>query len=142
MICGYLFLRILGALMMIVYLIRNQSTSYVWTLDDAVLQRWQTRMVNKSTEAGEAVWQRALKDLLNPFFFLSLSLMVGFHFYIDSSFAEIIWIVCRTVAIGFIFFYLSRSTWAKKRLIGCFGQSRKFRHLYRMSYRVKNKIRS
>ncbi len=138
---GYWVLRILGAFTMIIYLVGNQTSGAVWTIDEALLGRWQSRMVKKSTELSVSIWKQSLRDLLNPFFFVSFILMVCFHFYRESSLVEIIWFMSRTIAIGFALFYLIRDDWTRRRLIGIFGRNKKFRELYRMTYRVKNNFR-
>lgn len=60
----------------------------------------------------------ALRDLLHPLFLISLAATGIFLFFSDHSLAEKIWILMRPLAIGFMFFYLSRTlrleAWLKK----------------------------
>lgn len=50
----------------------------------------------------------AIKDLLNPFFLISLLLMLIFFFYTKSKTTEILWQLMRPIAGGFIIFYILR----------------------------------
>jgi hypothetical protein len=51
----------------------------------------------------------ALKDLLRPVFLLSLLTTGTFLYFSQGAGAQIVWYLMRPVAIGFIFFYFSRT---------------------------------
>lgn len=51
----------------------------------------------------------ALQDLMKPIFLLSLAATTLFLYFSQHDFAEIIWYLMRPIAIGFIFFYFSRT---------------------------------
>jgi hypothetical protein len=56
--------------------------------------------------------QRALlaaRDLLRPWFLLSLVLTGLFFYFSESSWSALIWVLLRPLAIGFALFYISRS---------------------------------
>ncbi len=63
---------------------------------------------------GEAPSRReafrlALGDMLRPLFLVSLGITAFFLFFSQHSLAERFWILLRPVAIGFVFFYFSRT---------------------------------
>lgn len=51
----------------------------------------------------------ALKDLMSPLFLFSLAATTVFLVFSQHRFAEIIWYLMRPIAVGFIFFYFSRT---------------------------------
>jgi hypothetical protein len=64
--------------------------------------------------AGAAATRRdalllAVKDLFRPLFLASLAVTAFFLFFSEHTEAERIWIFLRPVAIGFLFFYFSRT---------------------------------
>lgn len=138
LIAGYWVMRVLVAVGLIIYLETRSSTSQAWRLDESFLARMQSRVKTTDKSADDKpAWRRAIKDLINPYFFLSLIFMSLFHFYKDSSWNQLIWFVCQTITVGFLLFYLVRSDWLKRKLLRWFGRNRKFRSLYRKMYRVK-----
>lgn len=66
----------------------------------------------KIGEAGSspknAVWL-AFKDLFRPLFLISLAMTGAFLYFSQSDHAQIGWFLLRPIAIGFIFFYISRT---------------------------------
>jgi hypothetical protein len=63
----------------------------------------------------------ALKDLLKPVFLLSLIMTAIFLYFSQHKLAEIIWYLLRPVAIGFIFFYFSRTLTLDRWLLRLHG---------------------
>lgn len=55
-----------------------------------------------------AVWM-AIKDLFRPLFLISLVMTALFLFFSQHDYAQIGWYLLRPIAIGFIFFYISRT---------------------------------
>lgn len=51
----------------------------------------------------------ALKDLLRPIFLISIFMTGIFLYFSQHDYAQIIWYLMRPIAIGFIFFYISRT---------------------------------
>ena len=51
----------------------------------------------------------AFKDLLRPIFLISLFITGIFLYFSQHDYAQIIWYLMRPIAIGFIFFYFSRT---------------------------------
>lgn len=72
----------------------------------------QEKLVNfakpKATVTGSPL-VLAMKDLLKPLFLISLATTAIFLFFSQHEWAQIIWYLMRPVAIGFIFFYISRT---------------------------------
>lgn len=139
-LAAYIFIRIAIVIVMILYLVANRASSQVWSLEESLLKRFQTRYVRIETAKGVSIWKNALRDLFNPFFLLSLLLMSLFHLYKDSSYEQTIWFICRTLAVGFLLFYLTRSSWVKRGLISYLGSNRRFRELYKKMYRVRKDL--
>lgn len=50
----------------------------------------------------------AFRDLFNKWFVLSLCLTVGFFVFVEASVARTLWLVLRSVAVGFLIFFLIR----------------------------------
>lgn len=57
---------------------------------------------------GSAVWL-ALRDLTNPLFVFSLAATAFFLYFSEDKMGAKIWIFMRPLAIGFLFFYFSRT---------------------------------
>ena len=55
-----------------------------------------------------SVWL-ALKDLMRPLFLVSIGVTVLFLYFSQHDYAHIAWYLMRPIAIGFIFFYFSRT---------------------------------
>jgi hypothetical protein len=140
-VIGYWLFRIAVGLGFVFYLLSSRNSNEVWSLSEAGLARWQKKINADSEARAMPVWRKSLKDLLNPFFFISLILMSLFHFYKDTSTSQVIWFVCRTLGFGFFMFYLLRSDWVKRGLLYGFGSNTKFRKLYKKMYRVRRQIK-
>jgi hypothetical protein len=63
----------------------------------------------------------ALKDLLRPIFLISLFATGMFLYFSQHKMAEIVWYLMRPVAIGFIFFYFSRTLTLDRWLLRLHG---------------------
>ncbi len=63
----------------------------------------------------------ALKDLMRPIFLISLFATGIFLYFSQHKLAEIIWYLMRPVAIGFIFFYFSRTLTLDRWLLRLHG---------------------
>jgi hypothetical protein len=62
----------------------------------------------ESASRGRAAWM-AVRDLFRPLFLASLATTVFFLYFSEHSAAEWCWVLLRPVAIGFVFFYFSRT---------------------------------
>jgi hypothetical protein len=51
----------------------------------------------------------ALREIVRPYFLISLVLMGVFFFFQEGSLVRTIWLLLRPIAIGFVLFYLARS---------------------------------
>lgn len=141
LIGGYWLLKVVGALVVITYVTLNSKGSQDLILNEQFLNRWRRPLrLSEGHRSDKSNWKRAVSDLINPFFFLSLILMVLFHFYKDTGHAEIVWLICRTLGLGFVMFYLLRSNAIKRLLLRWFGSDPKFRVLYKKMYRVKRRL--
>ncbi|MBC7713068.1 MAG: hypothetical protein H7177_07000 [Rhizobacter sp.] len=67
----------------------------------------------------------AIKDLLRPFFLFSLGMTGTFLYFSESDHSNLGWYLMRPIAIGFIFFYFSRTMTLDRWLIKM--ESGKFR---------------
>lgn len=137
---GYLVVKISLAWVVLGFIYLRTDSTQSWLLSENRLQRMKQSMVKPRPNADQSPGVRALRDLFNPFFFISLVLMILFHYYRESSFAEILWFICRTLGLGFLMFYLIRSPWSIRFLIRFFGKSKNFKSLVRKSRRVGNSI--
>lgn len=70
----------------------------------------------KNSESGDPLIL-ALKDLLKPIFLISLMGTAVFLYFSQHQIAEIIWYLMRPLAIGFMFFYFSRTLTLDKWLM-------------------------
>lgn len=65
---------------------------------------------------GSATWL-AIKDLFRPLFLVSLLMTGLFLYFSQHDYAQIAWYLMRPLAIGFIFFYISRTLTLDRWLI-------------------------
>lgn len=65
-------------------------------------------LTEEPVSRGRAVWL-ALRDLLRPLFLASLAVTAFFLYFSEHSAAAWCWVMLRPVAIGFCFFYFSRT---------------------------------
>lgn len=63
-----------------------------------------------------AAWL-ALKDLVRPLFLISIGMTALFLYFSQHDYAQIAWYLMRPIAIGFIFFYFSRTLTLDRWLI-------------------------
>lgn len=70
----------------------------------------------KKENSGNVVWL-AFKDLFRPIFLISLLMTGLFLWFSQSDHAQIGWYLLRPIAIGFIFFYISRTLTLDRWLI-------------------------
>ena len=70
----------------------------------------------KTPESGDPL-MLAMKDLLKPIFLISLMGTAIFLYFSQHEIAEIIWYLMRPLAIGFMFFYISRTLTLDKWLV-------------------------
>jgi hypothetical protein len=100
----------------------------IWAWKTNGQGHWQENLLRWAQEKGvrplEGKGKRgspvllALRDLLHPLFLLSLLTTAFFLFFSQHEWGEKIWILLRPLAIGFLFFYFSRTLtlekWLKK----------------------------
>ncbi|OYZ22913.1 MAG: hypothetical protein B7Y39_07105 [Bdellovibrio sp. 28-41-41] len=138
---AYWVLKIGLAIGLVAYLALKNSTEKEWTLEEKKLTAWRVKILMASNVGeGTSSSARALKDLVNPFFLISLIMMGLFHFYQGTAKMDIVWFVCRSLAVAFVLFYLIRSPWTKRALFSVFGKSRRCRALYKKMYLVKRRL--
>lgn len=138
---AYWILKILLAEGLVGYLALKRESVNEWSLDEKKLLAWRAKIFQKQNEVTHSSSVlRSVKDLTNPFFFLSLVLMVLFHFFKSTPTLDIVWFVCRTLAIAFLMFYLIRADWVKRCLFSCFGRRKRYRALYKKMYLVKRRL--
>jgi len=137
---AYWVLKIILAQGLIVFLVFKRSSSSEWSLDEKKLLDWRAKFFQNQRVLHYSDFKRAVKDLTNPFFFLSLALMVVFHFFQNTSNMQIVWFVCRTLAMAFLMFYLIRADWVKRFLFSWFGKNKRYRTLYKKMYLVKRRL--
>jgi len=63
----------------------------------------------KPGAASASTFLLAFRDLFRPLFLASLATTGGFLYFSQGEGAEILWILMRPIAIGFLFFYFSRT---------------------------------
>lgn len=67
-------------------------------------------------KSGNAVWL-AFKDLFRPLFLVSLATTGVFLYFSQHDYAKTAWYLLRPIALGFIFFYISRTLTLDRWLI-------------------------
>ncbi|MEA9357655.1 hypothetical protein SHI21_15605 [Bacteriovorax sp. PP10] len=72
------------------------------------LAREKGAKISDERKSGNAAWM-AFKDLLRPLFLVSLLTTGVFLYFSQHNYAQIAWYLLRPIAIGFIFFYISRT---------------------------------
>lgn len=138
---GYWLLKIVVSVGLVFFLFYRRNHSNQWTLNEETLLSWRARLVTSQIQSqGQSIASRAFKDLANPFFFLSLGLMILFHFFQGTSTMQLIWFICRSLGMAFVLFYLIRSPWLKRSLFACFGKSKQYRVLYKKMYLVRRRL--
>ncbi len=71
-------------------------------------ERGASPLEGESTTKGEAL-RLALRDLVRPLFLISLAATALFLYFSEHTNAERFWILLRPLAVGFVFFYFSRT---------------------------------
>lgn len=71
-------------------------------------ESWAKRQKIKKTKKETSPIKGAIRDLMNPLFLLSLSLMTLFFIYSKADLATLIWQFLRPIALGFVIFYILR----------------------------------
>ena len=69
----------------------------------------------------KAAVKLALRDLFRPLFLVSLAATVFFLFLSEHSAAEKVWVLLRPLAVGFVFFYFSRTLTLDRWLARLYG---------------------
>lgn len=64
--------------------------------------------LEKKRRTPSNVYMEALRDLMTPFFIVTLVLTSIFFFYAESSYSTLIWNILRPISIGYIIFLLLR----------------------------------
>lgn len=136
---GYWCLKVLVALVLVLYLKRRER-SHVWMIDEDALIKLKQKVIGSSRTVTRSDFKKALYDLVNPFFVLSLALMILFHFYKDTSQMQILWFICRSLGVAFLLFYLVRSEGIRRCVVRIFNNNRYFRRLYGKMYKVKRHV--
>lgn len=137
---AYWVVKIVLAETLLIYLVFKNQSHVEWSLDEKKMLNWRSKMISSETPKVTSNLGRAGKDLVNPFFFLTLALMILFHFFQKTPVMDITWFTCRTLALSFLLFYLLRSDWLKKILFFSFGKNKRYRDLYKKMYFVKHRL--
>lgn len=72
--------------------------------------------ISDEKKSGNPAWL-AFKDLFRPLFLISLAMTGAFLYFSQHDYAQIGWYLLRPLAIGFIFFYISRTLTLDRWLI-------------------------
>lgn len=83
----------------------------------------------------------ALKDLVNPLFLSSFTLMIVFFIFSRSEHSQTIWILLRPLAVAFLFFFFSRHP-SFYRLFAPLQRYRWFRGFAKTFTMTKNKLQN
>lgn len=109
---GLVFLKMLLAIGLALYSWRVRGkTIYGKDYDRELMRLAREKGIAVSTQelsSKKAAWL-AFKDLLRPLFLISLLMTGSFLYFSQSDHAQIGWYLLRPVAVGFIFFYVSRT---------------------------------
>jgi hypothetical protein len=97
------------------------------------------KISSEESNSKHAAWL-ALKDLFRPIFLVSLTMTGVFLYFSESDHSKIIWYLLRPLALGFIFFYFSRTMTLDRWLLKM-GQG-KFRSFSLACQTALAKIRS
>lgn len=109
---------LLACMLAIIAWRRKDKSLYVKNYEEAFVQRAYEKMnINQNnTQQSRHAWL-AFKDLLRPLFLVSLIMTSLFLYFSNHDNAQIAWYILRPIAIGFIFFYFSRTLTLERWLI-------------------------
>lgn len=105
---GLIIAKCLAASILGLYVFKHERPKSIYFFN---LPSWAVKNLpptKMDPDVSKKLWQLALRDLCRPFFLVSLIIMVGFLYLTQSSYEKIMLLILRPIAVGFIFFYLSR----------------------------------
>lgn len=112
---GVVVTKMLAAIVLAIIAWRTKGQGiYGAYYDVELIKLAQKKGVKISTEENNQIDQKhaavlAFKDLLRPLFLISLLTTGLFLYFSQHDYAQIAWYLMRPIAIGFIFFYISRT---------------------------------
>lgn len=108
---GLVVIKMLVAVALGIVAWRTQgATIYGKNYEEGLLKlaREKGAKISDERKNGNAVWL-AFKDLFRPLFLVSLATTGVFLYFSQHDYARVAWYLLRPIAIGFIFFYISRT---------------------------------
>lgn len=108
---GLVVTKMLAAVILAIVAWRTQGeTIYGKNYEEGLIKLAKEKGAKISDERknGNAAWL-AVKDLFRPLFLVSLATTGVFLYFSQHDYAQIAWYLLRPIAIGFIFFYISRT---------------------------------
>lgn len=116
---GLVFTKMLAAVILAIVAWRTQGeTIYGKNYEEGLLKlaRDKGAKIADERKSGNAVWL-AFKDLFRPLFLVSLATTGIFLYFSQHDYAKTAWYLLRPIALGFIFFYISRTLTLDRWLI-------------------------
>lgn len=108
---GLVVTKMLAAVILAIIAWRTQGeTIYGKNYEEGLIKlaREKGAKISDERKKGNAAWL-AFKDLFRPLFLVSLITTGAFLYFSQHDYAQIGWYLLRPLAIGFIFFYISRT---------------------------------
>lgn len=108
---GLVVTKMLAAVVLAIVAWRTQGeTIYGKNYEEGLIKlaREKGTKISDDRKKGNAAWL-AFKDLFRPLFLVSLVTTGAFLYFSQHDYAQIGWYLLRPLAIGFIFFYISRT---------------------------------
>lgn len=108
---GLVVTKMLAAVILAIVAWRTQGdTIYGKNYEEGLIKlaREKGAKISDERKNGNAAWL-AFKDLFRPLFLVSLVTTGAFLYFSQHDYAQIGWYLLRPLAIGFIFFYISRT---------------------------------
>jgi hypothetical protein len=108
---GLVFTKMLVAMVLAIVAWRTQGeTIYGKNYEEGLIKlaREKGAKIADERKSGNAVWL-AFKDLFRPLFLVSLATTGMFLYFSQHDYAKTAWYLLRPIALGFIFFYISRT---------------------------------
>jgi hypothetical protein len=99
---------VIACFLAIVALRRKNKSLYLNSFENVFTQKAKEYLDQKKTSVGNPI-MLSLKDLFQPLFLISLFITTFFLYFSNSNNLEIVIYLIRPIAIGFIFFYFSRT---------------------------------